>query len=132
QRGKAMEAGPTACVLGTPRNDYTRRLLQSRPKLLATAAASSESTREDILSVSDLSASYPGQGPLSPRIQGLDNVDFALRRGDALAIVGESGSGKSTLGKVLVGLVAPERGRIRFDGRELRPTRMTTADRQSI
>ncbi|MEO9298944.1 ABC transporter ATP-binding protein [Devosia alba] len=132
QRGTAMEAGPTASVLGAPRHDYTRMLLQSRPRLVATAAASSEQTRDDILSVSDLSVSYPGQGPLSPRIQALDAVDFALRRGDALAIVGESGSGKSTLGKVLVGLVGPDRGRIRFQGRELRPARMTTADRQAI
>lgn len=132
KRGEAIEAGPTAAVLGTPRHDYTRTLLQSRPKLVATASASTEPTREDILSVFGLSVSYPGRGPLSPRIQALDAVEFALRRGDALAIVGESGSGKSTLGKVLVGLVRPDRGRIRFQGRELRPTRMTTAVRQNI
>jgi ABC-type glutathione transport system ATPase component len=132
KQGEAVETGPTATVLGAPRQDYTRMLLQSRPKLVATAAASFEQVREDILSVSALSVSYPGQGPLSPRIRALESVEFALRRGDALAIVGESGSGKSTLGKALVGLVRPDRGRIHFQGRELRPMRMTTAVRQHI
>lgn len=132
KRGEAMEAGPTASVLGMPRSDYTRMLLQSRPKLAATAAAPVEPDRDDILSVSDLSVSYAGRGPLSPRIKALEAVDFGLRRGDALAVVGESGSGKSTLGKVLVGLVRPDRGQIQFAGRELQPAGMATAVRQKI
>ena len=132
RRGEAVDSGPTHSVLGAPRHDYTRMLKQSRPKLAATASISAESGREDILAVSDLCVSYPGRGPLSPRIQALDSVEFALRRGDALAVVGESGSGKSTLGKVLVGLVRPDRGRVQFHKRDMQPMRMTTAERQNI
>ncbi len=132
RRGHAVEAGPTASVLGAPSHDYTRMLLQSRPKLAATAAPSAETDRNDILAVSGLSVSYAGRGPLSPRIHALQSVDFALRRGDALAVVGESGSGKSTLGKALVGLVRPDSGSIRFQGSDLHPMKMTTATRQNI
>ena len=132
RRGQAVDAGSTRSVLGAPRNDYTRMLKQSRPRLAATATVSTGSDREDILTVSDLSVSYPGRSPLSPRIQALESVEFALRRGDALAVVGESGSGKSTLGKALVGLVRPDRGRVRFHNRDMQPMRMTTAERQKI
>jgi ABC-type glutathione transport system ATPase component len=132
RRGETMETGPTASVLGSPRHDYTRMLLESRPRLAATAAAPAEPDRDDILSVTDLSVSYPGRGLLSPRIQALEAVEFGLRRGDALAVVGESGSGKSTLGKVLVGLVRPDRGRVQFAGSQLRLPRMATAVRQKI
>ena len=40
------------------------------------------------------------------------NVNFELKRGDYLCIVGENGSGKSTLVKGLLGLKAPQTGRI--------------------
>ena len=40
-------------------------------------------------------------------------------RGECLGIIGESGSGKSTLGRVLAGLLRPERGTVRIDGLDL-------------
>jgi homopolymeric O-antigen transport system ATP-binding protein len=47
----------------------------------------------------------------------LDDVSFTLAPGDALAIVGRNGAGKSTLLKLLFGLLKPDRGEIRRDGR---------------
>jgi oligopeptide/dipeptide ABC transporter ATP-binding protein len=52
-------------------------------------------------------------------IMALRDVDLAIGRGEALGIVGESGCGKSTLGRLLLGLLAPTRGRIVFDGQDL-------------
>ncbi len=49
-------------------------------------------------------------------LRALDGIDIAIERGETLGLVGESGSGKSTLGRTLVGLQAPTRGTVRFDG----------------
>ncbi|TDD86105.1 ABC transporter ATP-binding protein [Actinomadura rubrisoli] len=42
----------------------------------------------------------------------VDDVSFTVPHGGVLGLVGESGSGKSTVAKAVVGLVAPDRGRI--------------------
>lgn len=46
----------------------------------------------------------------------LAGVSFAVRRGETVAFVGPSGAGKTTLVKLLVGLYAPQRGRILYNG----------------
>ena len=49
----------------------------------------------------------------------LTDVSFTLERGASLGLVGESGSGKTTLLRLLLGLIRPSAGTIRFDGRPL-------------
>ena len=49
-------------------------------------------------------------------VHAVDDVEFTIDRGTTLALVGESGCGKSTVARLLVGLYAPTRGRVVFDG----------------
>lgn len=55
----------------------------------------------------------------SDRPPALDNVSLTLPAGAMVAVTGPSGAGKSTLGDVLLGLIAPDRGRILLNGVEL-------------
>jgi peptide/nickel transport system ATP-binding protein len=51
-------------------------------------------------------------------VHAVDGVSFTISKGKTLALVGESGCGKSTVARLLVGLYAPTRGQVRFDGKQ--------------
>ena len=65
-----------------------------------------------VLAIADLQASYAGR----PVLRG---ITLEVSRGEVLGLIGPSGSGKSTLLRVLVGLLRPDRGEIRLDGRAI-------------
>jgi ABC-type microcin C transport system duplicated ATPase subunit YejF len=52
----------------------------------------------------------------------VDDVSFAIHRGETLGLVGESGSGKSTVARMLLRLVEPSAGEVRYEGRNLLTT----------
>ncbi len=53
------------------------------------------------------------------QVQAVDDVSFDIRRGETLALVGESGCGKSTTGRLILKLMAPTAGSVRFKGEEI-------------
>ena len=52
-------------------------------------------------------------------IKAVDGVSFAVEAGKTLALVGESGCGKSTVSRLVLRLIEPDAGSIRFEGRDL-------------
>ena len=84
-----------------------------------------------LLEVNGLSKAFDVSAPWLQRVlarqprrllQAVDGVSFSIRRGQTLALVGESGCGKSTVARLLLGLVAPDAGRITFDGQDVPAT----------
>jgi rhamnose transport system ATP-binding protein len=49
-------------------------------------------------------------------VRALDGISLTIEKGSIHALVGENGAGKSTLGKIVAGVIAPDRGQLLIDG----------------
>jgi len=82
----------------------------------------------------------PATGKFAIEVEGLEaryddrvilqNVSFAVKRGEIFFIIGGSGCGKSTLLRNMIGLVPPAKGSVRYFGRDL--THAAAAERKAL
>jgi oligopeptide transport system ATP-binding protein len=77
-----------------------------------------------ILEVEGLAKLYPvKRGLVLPKtvgtVRAVDGISFRLARGETLALVGESGCGKSTTARLVLRLIEPSAGTVRFEGMDI-------------
>ncbi|MGW3285803.1 dipeptide ABC transporter ATP-binding protein [Streptomyces sp. NPDC001002] len=121
RHGRVVEHGAIAEVLGAPVQPYTRELLAAVPRVDAPRVAESagaavpgaEALDGVVLEAVGLRREF-GRGKRA--FTAVDDVSLTIRRGETLGVVGESGSGKTTLGRMLVGLLEPTAGEVRYEG----------------
>jgi peptide/nickel transport system ATP-binding protein len=158
-QGEIIESGTVTEVFITPKEAYTRGLLNARPDAkirlnrLPTiadfineakpSAEVGENVRKKrhkeiysespLLQVRDLKKEHVlsvGLFKKNKLLKAVQSVSFDLFKGETLGLVGESGCGKSTLSRALIYLDPPTQGSILFQGKEL--SSMTSEEIRSI
>ncbi len=71
---------------------------------------------ETLVEAAGLTKEYPREGG---HARVADDVSFTIRRGETLGLVGESGSGKSTVARMILRLIEPSAGAVRFAGQDV-------------
>ncbi|MEO0386746.1 MAG: ABC transporter ATP-binding protein [Pseudomonadota bacterium] len=143
-KGRVVETGPTASVMGAPQHSYTKSLIAAvpRPTLkVARFPQVSYGGRSTTFAIEDLSRDWvrPQHDPNRPLLEvealtktfalrrslfpaarrtltAVDAVSFEIWPGEVFGVVGESGSGKSTIARMISGIFEADGGCIRFGG----------------
>ena len=83
-----------------------------------------EASGAPLLEVTDLVKHFPIKSGLLvdrviDQVRAVDGISFTVNKGETLGLVGESGSGKSTTCRVVLQLLKPTSGSVKFEGREI-------------
>ena len=79
-----------------------------------------------IIHLQEICYTYPGRKPV------LQDLEFTLRSGERIGLVAPNGSGKTTLFHIIMGLLAPNSGRIEIFGNEMQSEKDFVAVRQRM
>ncbi|KJK44573.1 peptide ABC transporter ATPase, partial [Lentzea aerocolonigenes] len=119
--GRVVETGAVRDVFTTPREEYTKTLLDSVVSL-DSRVLPARPAAEPVLRLADVSVSYG-------KFRAVSEVSLEIGRGEVLGLVGESGSGKSSIAGAITGLVGYT-GQLTVAGKEVSALRR--ADRGRI
>ncbi|WP_369044887.1 dipeptide ABC transporter ATP-binding protein [Sinomonas sp. P10A9] len=121
-QGEVVEEAPVQTLFASPREDYTRRLLDAVPHLGRDSASEGASERlhqgEVLVRAEGLDITYPGRLG-TPAFRAVQGVSFTVSAGEVFGLVGESGSGKTTIGRVIAGLNRATGGSLTVLGHEM-------------
>ncbi|MET0812681.1 MAG: ATP-binding cassette domain-containing protein, partial [Microbacterium sp.] len=142
-RGRVVEQGPAQQILENPQHPYTKSLVQAAPSVAAARlrpeafhveeresvapvdeadasahAATPKGKTDNIVEIEGLTKVYPVRGRGEDFVA-VNDVSLAIPRGETVAIVGESGSGKTTTARMLLKVVEPTSGLIRYEGKDI-------------
>ena len=95
-------------------------------------ASAASAAGPDVAAADDLVLHVDGIAKSYGPTVALRHVTLALRRGEVHALLGENGAGKSTLVKILSGIVQPDVGTMRLDGRPYRPHSLLDARARGV
>lgn len=146
-QGKVVESGPTAQVLGQPKDAYTKSLIAAVPRptlklhrfpqlsyggretrfaiedLARNWTASAKTTDDALLKVKGLTKEFHVRRSIIPSLRkvftAVDQVSFDIHEGEVFGLVGESGSGKSTVARMIATLYQADGGSFTFDGKTI-------------
>ncbi|MFL0133622.1 ABC transporter ATP-binding protein [Tenacibaculum maritimum] len=147
-KGKVVEKGTKKDVFVYPKKDYTKALINSKPKLSARlkklptvfdfmnnnvdlSIYSQESravfhkklyNQPPLLEIIHLNKQFISNSSFfrTPKItHAVNDVSFKIYEGETLGLVGESGCGKTTLGRTILQLEKPTSGQIIYKGKDI-------------
>jgi ABC-type glutathione transport system ATPase component len=105
-------AAAIASVFRRPVSSPPAKWRSRRPSMRPSAGDGREGASAAVLRTESLTVRFGG-------LTALDNVDFAIARGEIRAIIGPNGAGKSTFFNCLTGVLRPSTGRILFNGEDI-------------
>lgn len=132
RHGREIESASVYDLFTSPRDPYTRSLIEAVPSLVGKLADSripavpieelpiTEASDKSVLDVRDMTVRFPVHsgflGRKTGMVHAVEQVSFAIGPGETLGLVGESGSGKSTIGKAVIDLAPMHSGQVSVCG----------------
>ncbi|WP_439593623.1 ABC transporter ATP-binding protein [Microbacterium sp.] len=135
-RGRIVEQGPARQILEDPQQPYTQALVKAAPSVAAVrlrpeafrrpaatvtpveAPAEASTPVDNIVEIENLTKVFKIRGKKEDFVA-VDDVSLSIPRGQTVAIVGESGSGKTTTARMLLKVIEPTSGAMRFEGQDV-------------
>ncbi|MBJ2120908.1 ABC transporter ATP-binding protein [Arthrobacter sp. MSA 4-2] len=146
ERGRIVESAPSQQLFLTPKEPYTRQLLDAVPYLgskvggvltdvevvdgsirihedyaeraLAHRQEHTAAGTVPALELAGVDIEYPGRFR-QPPFKAVHDVSFTILPGEVMGLVGESGSGKSTIARAVTGLIRTSAGSVRIAGTDI-------------